>query len=89
MIPSSGILLEPGWSSSSGMTLKSPYWDPYYLISSSLIQINGIECILSKFTGDIKLTGAVYSLEGRDGIQKVSDRPEEWTQENLMKLNKD
>lgn len=67
--------------------MRGPYWDPYYSISSSLIK--GIECTLSKFEGDPKLNDAVYSLEGRDGIQKVSDRPEEQAQENLMKLNKD
>lgn len=70
------------------MSLRSPYWEPYYSTSSSRILINGIECTHSKFMGDIELSGAVYSLEGRV-IQKVSDRPEEWAQENLMELDKD
>ncbi|PKU43347.1 rna-directed dna polymerase from mobile element jockey-like [Limosa lapponica baueri] len=33
-----------------------------------------------------KLSGAIDSLEGRDGIQ--SDKLEEWTHVNLMKFNK-
>jgi len=49
---------------------------------------SGIECTVSKFAGDTKLSGVVSMLEGRDAIQRDPDRLERWVCANLMKFNK-
>lgn len=47
---------------------------------------NVIECNLSKFANDTKLSGVVNMLERRDVIQRELDMPERSADANLMKF---
>ncbi|KAJ7425806.1 hypothetical protein WISP_20177 [Willisornis vidua] len=47
-----------------------------------------IECILSKFADDTKLSGAVDTPEEQDVIHRNLDKLGKWVHEKLMRLNK-
>jgi len=63
------------WRLVTSSALRGLYWDRYCLISSSMTD-SRIQCTLSKFADNTKMSGVVNMPEGQDGSHRDLDKLE-------------
>lgn len=66
------------------MFLRDQYWDMHCFTPLQGDIERDVEGTLSKFADNTKLCGAVFTLQGRDALNRL----ETWDCANLMKFNK-